>query len=323
MSKTRLTLKDVLAKEDLLYPGHRACAGCVAASVFRMALKATRGPTVAISATGCLEVATSILPYTSWKMPWIHNAFENAAATAAGIEAAFRAMKKKGLIDEIPDVIVFAGDGGTYDIGFQALSGAIERGHDFLYVLYDNEAYMNTGIQRSGGTPRFAWTTTSPAGEVIPGKLEWKKPIAHIVAEHRAPYTATASPSEPIDLINKVRRGLEVEGPAFIHVICPCPRGWRFPTNMGIKVAELAVKTCFFPLWEATCEEGEIRYRLTGTSLAIAKKPDLKLPVEEYLKLQGRFSHLFKPERREELIKEIQAAVDAEWNYVLKRAGLA
>ena len=322
MSKTRLTLKDVLAKEDLLYPGHRACAGCVAAAAFRMVLKATRGPTVAVSATGCLEVCTSILPYSSWKIPWIHNAFENAAATAAGIEAAFKAMKKKGLIDRIPDVIAFGGDGGTFDIGFQALSGALERGHDMLYVLYDNEAYMNTGIQRSGGTPKFAWTTTSPAGEVIPGKLEWKKPIAHIVAEHRIPYTATASPSEPMDLINKVRRALEVEGPAFIHVICPCPRGWRFDTSKGIKVAELAVKTCFFPLWEATWEDGELVYRLTGTSLAIAKKPELKLPVEEYLKLQGRFAHLFRPKKREDLIAEIQAAVDAEWKYLLKKAGM-
>jgi len=319
----RLTMKDVLAKEDLLYPGHRACAGCVPAIVFRLALKALRGPTVAVSATGCMEVATSILPYTSWKIPWIHNAFENAAATAAGIEAAFKAMKKMGQIKEVPDVIIFGGDGGTYDIGFQALSGAAERGHKFLQILYDNEAYMNTGIQRSGGTPRFAWTTTSPAGEVIPGKLEWKKPIALIMLEHRIPYVATASPSEPMDLVNKVRKGLEADGPAFIHVICPCPRGWRFDTRLGIKVAKMAVRTCFFPLWEAKWEDGELEFKLTGTSLAIAKKPELKLPVEEYLKLQGRFAHLFKPKKREDLIAEIQAAVDAEWNYILKKAGMA
>jgi len=320
---SRLTIKDVLAKEDLLYPGHRACAGCVAATVFRLALKATRKPTVAVSATGCLEVATSILPHTSWKIPWIHNAFENAAATASGIEAAFRAMYKKGLVKEVPDIIVFGGDGGTVDIGFQALSGALERGHRFLYILYDNQAYMNTGIQRSGATPKYAWTTTCPAGEEIPGKLEYRKPMAHIVLEHRVPYVATASPSEPMDLVNKVRRALEAEGPAFIHVICPCPRGWRFDTRLGIKIAKLAVKTCFFPLWEGRWGENGLEFKLTGTSLAIAKKPELKLPVEEFLKPQGRFRHLFVPRRREELLGDIQRAVDAEWNYVLRKAGLS
>ncbi|RLI13948.1 pyruvate ferredoxin oxidoreductase [Candidatus Bathyarchaeota archaeon] len=319
----RITLKDVLARRDLLYSGHRACAGCVSLTVIRQALKAVERPTIAVSPTGCAEVTTSIIPYTSWGIPWIHSAFENAAATAAGIEAAFRAMKRMGQVKEIPDIIVFGGDGGTVDIGFQALSGAAERGHDFLYVLYDNEAYMNTGIQRSGATSKYAWTTTSPAGTVIPGKPQWRKPIALIMVEHRIPYVATASPSEPMDLINKIRRGLDAEGPAFIHVICPCPRGWRFDPSKGIEVARLAVQTCAFPLWEARWEDGQLEFKLTGTSLAIAKKPELKKPVEEYLRPQGRFRHLFEPEKREDLIADIQAGVDAEWAYLLKRAGLA
>jgi len=321
----KITIKDLAQKPDLLMPGHRLCAGCAAGTIVRLVLKATRGPTIITNATGCLEVATTIFPYSSWKVPWIHNAFENAAATASGIEAAFNAMKRtrKGPLAkyEHVDVIAFAGDGGTYDIGFQALSGAFERGHDFLYILYDNEAYMNTGIQRSGGTPRCAWTTTSPAGSVIPGKREWKKPIARIAAEHEIPYVATASPAYPIDLVRKVRKGLEVEGPAFIHVLSPCTRGWRYPPEKTIKIAKLAVETCFFPLWEAEFKDGEIVYTLSAPSERIAKKPELKKPVEEYLKLQGRFSHLFRPKKREDLINEIQQWVDREWKLILKRCG--
>jgi len=320
----KLTVKDLIEKEDLLLKGHRMCAGCIPATAIRLALKAVRGPTIVANATGCLEVATTILPYTSWAIPWIHSAFENAASTAAGIEAAIRALKKRGSLKyEHVDIIAIGGDGGTYDIGFQALSGALERGHDMLYILYDNEAYMNTGIQRSGGTPLCAWTTTSPAGTVIPGKPEWKKPIAHIVAEHRIPYVATASPAYPADLANKIRKGLEAEGPAFVHIICPCPRGWRFPPNEGIKIARLAVQTCVFPLWEAELKDGFMEYKLSPPSLAIAKKPKLKKPVEEYLMPQGRFSHLFKPERREDLIKRIQEGIDAEWKWLLKKTGLA
>ncbi len=317
------TLREIADRPDMLYQGVRTCSGCGASLIAKLVLKAIRRPVVVVSATGCLEVATSILPYTSWKVPWIHNAFENAAATASGIEAAYKAMAKKGLIKEVPDIVVLAGDGGTYDIGFQSLSGALERGHDFLYVLYDNEAYMNTGIQRSGGTPRHAWTTTSPAGRVLKGKPETKKPIALIAAEHRIPYVATASPSEPHDLMRKVRKGLEVDGPAFLHVICPCPRGWRFDPSLSIEVARLAVRTCFFPLWECYWEDGDMVLELTGSSKLIAEVPELKLPVEAYLAVQGRFAHLFKPERMEPLIRQIQADVDANWKLLLRRAGMA
>ena len=315
-SEWKFTPKDLAEKPDLLMPGHRACAGCGPAIAYRQILKATRGPTIATNATGCMEVVTTIYPYTSWRIPWIHTAFENVAANAAGIETALKVMRKKGQIkqDHI-DVIAFAGDGGTYDIGIQALSGATERGHDFLYVLYDNEAYMNTGIQRSGGTPHGAWTTTSPAGRVIPGKPEYKKPIADIMVAHGMPYVATASPAYWRDLIAKARRGLEIDGPAFLHALAPCPRGWRYDTSKTIEIAKLAVETCVFPLWETV--NGE--YRLSPPSKVIALKPERQKPVKDYLKAQGRFRHLFTPEFKH-VIDEIQDIINKRWKLLLEKA---
>ena len=315
LAEWKFTTKDLAEKPELLMPGHRACAGCGPAIAYRQILKAARGPTIATNATGCMEVVSTIYPYTSWRIPWIHTAFENVAANAAGIETALKVMRKKGRIkQDHVDVIAFAGDGGTYDIGLQALSGAAERGHDFLYVLYDNEAYMNTGIQRSGGTPHGAWTTTSPAGRVIPGKPEYKKPIAEIMVAHGIPYVATASPSHWRDLITKTRKGLEVKGPAFLHALAPCPRGWRYDTSKTIEIARLAVETCVFPLWEVV--EGE--YTLSPPSRVIALKPERQKPVEEYLKAQGRFRHLFTPEFRG-VIDEIQNIVDKRWKVLLEK----
>ncbi|MDH5438593.1 MAG: thiamine pyrophosphate-dependent enzyme [Candidatus Bathyarchaeota archaeon] len=318
-SEWKFTTKDLAEKPELLMPGHRACAGCGPAVVYRQILKATRGPIIATNATGCMEVVTTIYPYTAWRIPWIHTAFENVAANAAGIETALKVMKRKGHLkhDHI-DVIAFAGDGGTYDIGLQALSGAVERGHDFLYVLYDNEAYMNTGIQRSGGTPHCASTTTSPAGRVIPGKPEYKKPIADIMVAHGIPYVAAASPAYWRDLITKARKGLEVKGPAFLHALAPCPRGWRYDTSKTIEIARLAVETCVFPLWEAV--DGE--HSLSAPSKVIALKPERKKPVREYLKNQGRFRHLFTPEF-EHIIDEIEHIVDRRWKLLLKKCGMA
>ncbi len=283
----------------------------------KLASFAFRGPTIVVNATGCVEVATTIFPYTSWAVPWIHNAFENSAATASGVEAALKAMKKTGRLpyDHV-DVVVFAGDGGTFDIGFQALSGMAERGHDVLYILYDNEAYMNTGIQRSGGTPKYAATTTSPAGKVLPGKMQHKKPIAEIMVAHRIPYVATAAPVDWMDLIKKVRKGLEVDGPAFIHALSSCDRGWRHDTALTIEVTRRAVLTCVFPLWEWTPKEG---YKITGLSLNVARNPKLKMPIEKYVEIQGRFKHLLKPENRH-LLKELQEYVDAVWEDLLNRA---
>lgn len=318
-SEWKFTAKDIAEKADLFMSGHRACAGCAAATVMRLVLKAVRGPIIATSATGCMEVVSSIYPYTSWATPWIHTAFENVAANASGIEAALKILKKKGRIKQQRiDVIAFAGDGGTYDIGIQALSGAVERGHDFLYVLYDNEAYMNTGIQRSGGTPHGASTTTSPAGTVIPGKVQYKKPIADIMVAHDMPYVATASPHYWRDLITKARKGIEVDGPAFLHAFAPCPRGWRSDPSKSIEISRMAVETCTFPLWEAI--NGE--YQLSAPSKVIALRPERKKPVREYLKMQGRFRHLFTP-KFEKIIHEIQQITDQRWQRLLKKCGIA
>jgi pyruvate ferredoxin oxidoreductase beta subunit len=314
----KFTTKDIAEKPDLFLSGHRACAGCAPTTVLRLIMKATRGPTIVTQATGCMEVVSSIYPYTSWAVPWLHTAFETAAANASGIEAALKALKRKGqLKHEHVDVIAIAGDGGTYDIGFQALSGAVERGHDFLFVLYDNEAYMNTGIQRSGGTPKGAATTTSPAGTSIPGKLEYKKPIADIMVAHEIPYVATATPYYWRDLLEKVRKGLEVEGPAFLHVLAPCPRGWCSDQAKSIEYSKLAVETCVFPLWEAV--NGQ--YQLSVPSKLIALAPQKKRPVTDYLQGQGRFRHLFAPKNKS-LLEEFQRVTDERWQRLLAKCGI-
>ena len=311
----KFTTKDIAEKPDLFLSGHRACAGCGPATVLRLVMKAVRGPTIVTEATGCMEVVSSIYPYTSWAVPWLHTAFENAAANASGIEAALKIMKKKGrLKQEHVDVLAFAGDGGTYDIGIQALSGAVERGHDFLFVLYDNEGYMNTGIQRSGGTPHGAATTTSPAGTAMPGKLEYKKPIAEIMLAHEMPYVATAAPYYWKDMLTKVRKGLEVEGPAFLHVFAPCPRGWRSDPAKSIEYSKLAVESCVFPLWESvngTCQ-------LSVPSKLVALAPQKKKTVSEYMQGQGRFRHLFTPQNKK-LLEEIQRTTDEKWQRLLKK----
>jgi pyruvate ferredoxin oxidoreductase beta subunit len=311
----KFTAKDIAEKPDLFLSGHRACAGCGPATVLRLIMKATRGPTIVTEATGCMEVVSSIYPYTSWAVPWLHTAFETSAANASGIEAALKIMKKKGRLNhEHVDVIAFAGDGGTYDIGIQALSGAVERGHDFLFVLYDNEAYMNTGIQRSGGTPHGAATTTSPAGKAIPGKLEYKKPIADIMVAHEIPYVASASPYYWKDLLTKVRKGLEVDGPAFLHVFAPCPRGWRSNPAKSIEYAKLAVETCVFPVWESV--NGQ--YKLSTPSKLVALAPQKKKPVADYLQGQGRFRHMFKPQNKK-LLEDVQRITDERWERLLKK----
>jgi pyruvate ferredoxin oxidoreductase beta subunit len=314
----KFTTKDIAEKPDLFLSGHRACAGCGPATVLRLIMKAVRGPTIVTEATGCMEVVSSIYPYTSWATPWLHTAFETAAANASGIEAALKVMKKKGRVkQEQVDVIALAGDGGTYDIGIQALSGAVERGHDFLFVLYDNEGYMNTGIQRSGGTPKGAATTTSPAGSVMPGKLEHKKPISEIMVAHEMPYVATAVPYYWRDMLTKVRKGLEVEGPAFLHVLAPCPRGWRSDPAKSIEYSKLAVETCVFPLWESV--NGQCQLSVPSKLIALA--PQKKKPVTDYLQGQGRFRHVFTPQNKK-LLEEIQRTTDERWQRLLKKCGM-
>lgn len=309
---TALTLKELAKKEERLAPGHRLCPGCAAPIIVRQVLLAIDEPVVVVASTGCLEVSTTIYPYTSWRVPWMHNAFENAASTLSGIESMYRSLVKQGKMEERDmKFVAFGGDGGTYDIGIQALSGALERGHRILYVCYDNQAYMNTGIQRSGATPYGAWTTTSPAGKVIPGKPQHRKDLTAIVAAHGIPYVAQASPHRWKDLMQRVRKAVAADGPSFINVLSSCNRGWRHPTDTTMEISRLAVDTCFWPLYEVENGEWKLTYR-----------PKEKLPIEEFLKPQGRFRHLFKEENKH-IIEELQAEVDQRWEALLKRAGEA
>jgi pyruvate ferredoxin oxidoreductase beta subunit len=304
---TALKLKELSKKEELLTGGHRMCAGCGAPIIVRQILLASERPLVAANATGCLEVSTSIFPYTAWKIPWMHSAFENAAATISGIEAMYQSLKRQGKLDKDIKFIAFGGDGGTYDIGFQALSGAMERGHDIVYVCYDNGAYMNTGIQRSSATPKGANTTTSPAGSVKPGKQQSRKNLTKIMAAHNIPYAAQASPSNWRDLMTKARKAINLDGPAFLNVIAPCNRGWRTPTNNAIELCKIAMDTCYWPLYEY--EDGKLK---------INYKPKEKKPITEFLKTQGRFKHLFSPEN-EGLLAQIQEDTDKEWELLLRQ----
>ncbi|MDP2276828.1 MAG: thiamine pyrophosphate-dependent enzyme [Nitrospirota bacterium] len=306
---TPLTLKELSKKEILLTSGHRMCSGCGAPIIVKMVLLASDYPLVAANATGCLEVSTCISDYTAWKIPWIHNAFENAAATLSGVETMYRSLKKQGKIDKEIKFIAFGGDGGTYDIGFQSLSGAMERGHDMLYVCYDNGAYMNTGIQRSSATPYGADTTTCPAGSVIQGKPQPRKNLTKIMAAHDIPYVAQASPSNWSDLIKKVKKALEIKGPKFMNILSPCNRGWRSRTDDAIMLSRLAVETCYWPLYEI--ENGVTK---------VTFKPKEKKPLVDFLKPQGRFKHLFAPEN-ENMLKNFQEMVDKEWNSLIKASG--
>jgi len=303
-------IKELSRRDDRLAGGHRLCAGCGASiAVRQILLGAGEEPLVAGCATGCLEVSTTIYPYTSWRTPFIHNAFENSAATISGVEAAFKGLKAAGKIDKDKRVkfVAFGGDGGTYDIGLQSLSGAMERGHDMVYVCYDNGAYMNTGIQRSSATPFGAWATTAEVGKAQQGKTQRRKDLTSIIAAHGVPYAAQASISHWKDLTAKAEKAFSVEGPAFINVLAPCPRGWRTLPADTIQIAKAAVMTGFWPCFEV--EDGVWR-----TTVNVRERK----PIEEFLKPQGRFKHLFKPENAE-LLAQVQAEVDRYWDYVQKR----
>ena len=307
---TALKLKELSKKEDRLTSGHRLCAGCAAPIIVRQILAAIDEPVVVANATGCLEVSTTIYPYTAWNVPWIHTAFETAASTISGVEAMYRSLVKQGKMEDRGlKFVAFGGDGGTYDIGIQALSGMMERGHKALYVCYNNEAYMNTGIQRSGATPLGAWTTTTPVGSVVPGKPRHRKDLTAIAAAHDIPYAAQASPHNWRDLMKKVRKAVAANGASFINVLSSCNRGWRHETDQALEVTRLAVETCYWPLYEV--EDGE--WKLTH-------RPKEKLPIEEFLKPQGRFRHLFS-EQNKHIIEELQAEVDRKWRQLLQRCG--
>jgi len=304
--------KEEVKKEDRFCGGHRMCAGCGAPITIKNVLKALNPEDKAVicSATSCLEVSTFMYPYTSWKDSFIHNAFENAGATISGVETAYRALKKRGKLDATYKFIAFGGDGGTYDIGFQSLSGAMERGHDMVYVCYDNEAYMNTGIQRSSSTPHFADTTTTPAGTAIPGKQQRKKDLTQIIAAHNVAYVAqTTFIGNLSDLSTKAHKAIYTPGAAFLNVMSPCPRGWRYLSEDILKVTKAAVETCVWPMFEVIDGKWVLNY-----------EPTKKLPITEYLKMQGRFAHMFKP-GNEWMLEAAQKEVDRNWQELLVRCG--
>ena len=281
---------------ELMYSGHLACAGCGATISMRYALKALGEQTILVIPACCWSIISGPFPYTAIQVPLINTAFETGASTASGVKAG---LEMRG--DTETTVAAWAGDGGTFDIGLQALSGAAERNDDFIYFCYDNEAYMNTGIQRSSATPWGTWTTTTPGNHP---KGQPKKNIMEILAAHRIPYAATCSVAFPEDMMNKIRKARSIHGTRFIHIFAPCPTGWKAPSSLAIKIARLAVHTKVFPLYEV--EDG-LRYHINLNPK--------NLPVDEYLRLQGRFSHLTDDE-----VHTIQENVDREWERLLKKA---
>jgi pyruvate ferredoxin oxidoreductase beta subunit len=306
-------LKTLVRNQNGVQPlrgGHALCQGCGIPLVVRTVLSTIRSPVVVVNATGCLEVATTRYPTTAWSVPWVHVAFENAAAVASGVESAQRALRRRhGLpADEEVQVVVFAGDGGTYDIGIQALSGALERGHRFLFVCYDNEAYMNTGVQRSGATPFAASTTTSPVGLESFGKAQKRKDMTAIAVAHHVPYVAQAAATHWHDLSMKVERAVAADGPAFLNVLTDCPLGWGHEARTFKRVVDTAVETRFWPLFEVVDGEFRLTYR-----------PHRDVPIVEWLGMQARFAHLLRP-GNEGLVEQIQHQVDDEWDALVARS---
>jgi pyruvate/2-oxoacid:ferredoxin oxidoreductase beta subunit len=286
----RLTIPE----EELMSSGHKGCQGCGGVMAMRYALKALGKDTIVVIPACCWTVLEGEFPYTSLRVPLLHTAFETAASASSGVRAALKARGK----DDVT-VMAWAGDGGTFDIGMQALSGAVERNEDFIYVCYDNEGYMNTGIQRSSSTPYGAWTTTTPVDAF---EKAHKKNMVDIMVAHGIPYTATACIAYPEDLIRKMKKAKEIRGAKFIHILAPCPSGWRFASHETVKLARLAVETNIFPLYEV--EYGKY---------TISRKPKKK-PARDYLALQGRFRHL-----SDEVAAEIQAKVDENWEKLLRK----
>ncbi|MBU1204078.1 MAG: hypothetical protein KKG60_03360 [Nanoarchaeota archaeon] len=291
-----------LPEKEWFASGHSACSGCGMAISFRHILKAAGENTIVVMGTGCGEVVSTAYPLTSWKHAAIHNAFENTASTASGIESALKMLGKK------TKILIISGDGGCFDIGFGALSGMLERGHNICYVCYDNGAYANTGVQRSGATPKYANTTTTPVGDLVKGKVQWGKPLPFIVAAHKIPYVATANPAYPLDLYNKVKKGLETKGPAYVQVFSVCVPGWGTDTSKTIEISKLSFETCFYPLFEIV--DGKLNL----------KKVNNKKPLEDFFKLQSRFKHLLKPENKN-LFEEVKEKVSVGWRELLSNNG--
>jgi pyruvate ferredoxin oxidoreductase beta subunit len=303
-------LKTLIRNEHGVAPlrgGHALCQGCGIPMVVRTIIDTIDTPVVVVNATGCLEVATTRFPTTAWNVPWLHVAFENTAAVVSGVESAYRALARRNNLPQEGPVtfLALAGDGGTYDIGLQALSGALERGHRFIFVCYDNEAYMNTGVQRSGATPFGASTTTTPAGTAALGKAQQRKDMTAIAVAHHIPYVAQAAASHWQDLSEKVERAAHAGGPAFLNVLTNCPVGWGHEPRQAIEILNAAVDSCYWPLYEVV----DGAYRLTY-------RPETIVPVERWLKPQKRFAHLFKAEGIP-VLREIEERVRTEWDELL------
>ncbi|MCL2679339.1 MAG: thiamine pyrophosphate-dependent enzyme [Dehalococcoidia bacterium] len=306
MQNLNIYASKLVEKEESFSPGHRACIGCGEVLAVRLAVKAAGKNVVVVNATGCMEIIASQVPNTSWNVPWIHTLFENTAAVSSGIESGLKAMMRKGLIPQSDtNVVAIAGDGATLDIGFQSLSGAMERGHKLLYICFDNEAYMNTGVQRSSATPFGASTTTSPAGKKSTGQTSWKKDMPALAVAHGIPYVATANPSYPFDLMEKVKKALNVDGPSYIQVMSVCPTGWRCAGDLTIRLGRLSAETGVFPLYEV--ENGKYKMSLDFPRLR---------PLTDYTSLQGRFRHLTP-----EMLGDIQQKVVEKYNEIKAKAG--
>ncbi|HPI04637.1 MAG TPA: thiamine pyrophosphate-dependent enzyme [Candidatus Goldiibacteriota bacterium] len=294
--------------EEKFIGGHRACAGCGFPIFLKQVLGSTSDPIVVVSATGCLEVTSTIFPFSAWKTPFLHNAFENSAATCSGIEGAWQSLKKQGKYDKNVKFLALGGDGGTYDIGLQSLSGAMERRHDMMYVCYNNEAYMNTGVQRSGATQFGQHTTTSPAGKAVSGKTQGSKNLTEIMVAHDLPYVAQTTIGYWQDATKKFEKAWAITGPKFVNVYSPCVPGWGYHMSQTVKMSKMAVETNLWPLYEV--ENGV--YTITFKNPVEKRKP-----VEEFLKLQVRFKHLMKgDDKSKAIIAQIQKTIDERYAHL-------
>lgn len=309
MTKEIKNLKQFSKTAERFEGAHLLCPGCAHGMIVREVLNAVDGPIAIGNSTGCLEVSSAVYPHTSWNVPWIHIGFENGSTAICGVEAMYKALAKKGRYKgQKPKFVAFGGDGATYDIGFQFISGCFERGHDFTYICLDNEVYANTGGQRSGSTPLGASTSTTPAGKVSYGKKQQKKDMLSIMAAHGSPYVAQAAPNKWKDMAAKIKRAIDTEGPTFINAMSACTTEWKFNSNHTIEMSDLAVDSLVFPLYEI----------INGHELHITYRPKKIIPVRDYLGAQGRFKHLFKPEN-EHIIEQFQKDVDARWEMLQRR----
>ena len=305
---TMTTLRDLAQREDLFVSGHGLCPGCAIPSLLRIVLRATKHPITITNATGCLQKASTKYPRTSWKLNWIHSTRTNPASTISGVEVMYKSLKKQGklAVDKEIKFLAIGGDGVTYDSGFGSFSGAIERGHNFVYLCYDNQLNASTGGHRSSSSPMGVSTRTTPSGSVLPGKLQFRKDISRIIGSHKIPYLAQSAPWRWQDLFKKAEKAFETDGPSYLNVLSPCPTKWKIPANKTIEFSKLAADTCVWPLYE-------IKH---GFQLVVNYKPKKKLPVKEWLEPQERFRHLFKTDNKW-VVEQIQQEVDKDWEMLL------